>query len=772
MTIDISDNTPRIFYAVAAGVTQTAFTVPFEFFADADLNVYVNDELKSIIADYTVSGGDGSVGTVYMSVTGPKTVALTRDTAIERVTDFQTGAEINRAALNTQLDILTAMVADVKDQALRAIHVSDPDTATALELPSVDIRANKVLMFDPEGNPTVAAEEIIGNLIIGANFKVDSFTGTGSQTVFVLSVAVNTKNNTQVHIDGVYQNKSTYSILNNTLTFSEAPPLGASIEVVSGDSVPEAPTAEYILYNQAGSGSVTRTVQSRLRDFVSVKDFGAVGDGVTDDTVAIQAAINAAAVVVTSGSVDLDQITASVIFPAGKYRTTAAIELKNGVQLHGAGSSATWILVDHSGNGFFSPAGNTYFGIQVYGMHLESGGSALDGFVINGQIRNCFYHDVGGRGFRRTFSVADTWTIVFDQCYSFACQNHFYLIDVGGIHIYHGRYDVASDHGIYMDSASGELLVQDASIQFGSKSAVYVKNCYTVELNQCFFEGNCIGSTSDYYVYISNDIVRSLTSASVTNCVINNLSDPNRDGLGVLFVQRMKAFTYLARWTRNNINPVPQVGADVPRVNVAVNGSNSLSTVTSNVGVGSSQRVVADQEARPYQVFGQDMADASFAPTTRAAMNVGFPSSGLALGTYSSVASVQAYGSSSVLKLNPALGDVSIGTTGLAKIQNGTNNFSGRFQFQTQITSSNLTPNSTTQYALIDCSAGNRSINMANIVPSVGATFTFGKRDASANLLTVTPPSGTINGAATLVLTAAYGHKTIICDGTNWFVAS
>ena len=41
MTISLSDNDPRISYDVAAGVTQSSFTVPFEFFDLDDLNVYV-----------------------------------------------------------------------------------------------------------------------------------------------------------------------------------------------------------------------------------------------------------------------------------------------------------------------------------------------------------------------------------------------------------------------------------------------------------------------------------------------------------------------------------------------------------------------------------------------------------------------------------------------------------------------------------------------------------------------------------------------------------
>ena len=92
-----------------------------------------------------------------------------------------------------------------------------------------------------------------------------------------------------------------------------------------------------LAFTQSGTGAVQRTVESKLQDVVSVKDFGAVGDGVTDDTAAIQAAIDSLSpqslsVLYSKGG--------TVYFPSGQYRVTDTIYLTKGVRLQGTLSGA------------------------------------------------------------------------------------------------------------------------------------------------------------------------------------------------------------------------------------------------------------------------------------------------------------------------------------------------------------------------------------------------------------------------------------------------
>jgi hypothetical protein len=79
---------------------------------------------------------------------------------------------------------------------------------------------------------------------------------------------------------------------------------------------------------QEGTGAVQRTVESKLQDVVSVKDFGAVGDGTTNDTTAVQTAVNA----VGAGG--------AVYFPKGSYFVTSLTGATN-ILFFGSGASFT-----------------------------------------------------------------------------------------------------------------------------------------------------------------------------------------------------------------------------------------------------------------------------------------------------------------------------------------------------------------------------------------------------------------------------------------------
>lgn len=64
----------------------------------------------------------------------------------------------------------------------------------------------------------------------------DDFTGDGSEVDFSLSNSPNTILATNVFINGLYQEKSAYSLLGNVITFSIAPSLGASIEIITNET--------------------------------------------------------------------------------------------------------------------------------------------------------------------------------------------------------------------------------------------------------------------------------------------------------------------------------------------------------------------------------------------------------------------------------------------------------------------------------------------------------------------------------------------------------
>jgi hypothetical protein len=68
----------------------------------------------------------------------------------------------------------------------------------------------------------------IGNQPTNVAFQTDTFSGTGSQTAFTMSVAPASTTSVLVAVTGVVQDPSTYSVVGTTLTFSAAPPTGTN----------------------------------------------------------------------------------------------------------------------------------------------------------------------------------------------------------------------------------------------------------------------------------------------------------------------------------------------------------------------------------------------------------------------------------------------------------------------------------------------------------------------------------------------------------------
>ena len=337
--------TRKVSYSGSAGVGPYAFT--FEIIDQGDVAVYKNATLLTLTTDYTVTinaNGTGSV-TLVSAANAQDTIVILGARDIERTTDFVTAGDLRAESLNEQLDSLVIFDQQIDERVDRSIRAPAYDpTGINMTLPSKADRANKVLQFDTEGDVSaVSADDFFGNAVLGANYVNNTFTGTGSQQIFGLTVAPGSKNNIQIYIDGVYQNKVTFSISGQTLTFTEAPPLNSAIECIIGESVTNITgDASAFTFTQSGTGAQQRTVQSKLRDTVSVKDFGAVGDGAADDTAAIQAAFLA----VGDGG--------KVYFPEGTYITSSPIKIGNGNARYVCGAGRYKTKIENSSSVIFN----------------------------------------------------------------------------------------------------------------------------------------------------------------------------------------------------------------------------------------------------------------------------------------------------------------------------------------------------------------------------------------------------------------------------------
>lgn len=105
---------------------------------------------------------------------------------------------------------------------------------------------------------------------------------------------------------------------------------------------------------QSGAGAVSRTAQSKMGEWISVTDFGAVGNGIADDTTKVQNAVSAA---YAAGAV--------LYWPAGTYLTSSSV-----TNLHGVRHLGTGIIKRGSDLFYVDP-----YGSQVNVLYVATTGS-------------------------------------------------------------------------------------------------------------------------------------------------------------------------------------------------------------------------------------------------------------------------------------------------------------------------------------------------------------------------------------------------------------
>jgi hypothetical protein len=228
---------------------------------------------------------------------------------------------------------------------------------------NIDMHGNRITnagdAVDPQDYVTKSqADTLYAAPLLAGTRNTETYTATASQTVITTTFSyIPNVNTIAVVVNGLtLVPASDYTETNgNTVTLLNPLDAGDSVVVEFFGSTISSVGSENVGFLQAGTGAVARTSQSKLRESVSVKDFGAVGDGLVDDTAAIQAAIDS---VYSKGG--------GVYFPNGTYKTTATLKVKRSyVTLSGAGRGASRILIT-----------GDYIGIKFENPDLVNGGYA------------------------------------------------------------------------------------------------------------------------------------------------------------------------------------------------------------------------------------------------------------------------------------------------------------------------------------------------------------------------------------------------------------
>jgi len=225
---------------ITATASQTSFTYTFRVLAATDMDVYQNGVLLS--SGYTVNNvGTVTGGTVVLDsgASAGQIVSLVLNMPLDRTTNYQNSGDFLAADVNEDFDKIYIGAVQNENEGGRSLRLKDvepPTVGVDMTIPLKDDRKGKFLAFDSVTGGPIASS--LAEEYDSAAYTPYNFTGDGSTVAFTLGSDPASENNTQVYIDGVYQQKDGYSVSGTVLTFSVAPPNLSTIEVMVTSILP------------------------------------------------------------------------------------------------------------------------------------------------------------------------------------------------------------------------------------------------------------------------------------------------------------------------------------------------------------------------------------------------------------------------------------------------------------------------------------------------------------------------------------------------------
>jgi hypothetical protein len=322
----------------------------------------------------------------------------------------------------------------------------------------------------------------------------------------------------------------------DTVTFVSGLHVGASVKFTTSQlNTSGAVDAEQVSYTPPFTGSVATNVEEKLSQTVSVKDFGATGDGITDDAAAIQNA--------------LDSGAASVYIPAGYYKAGTTLNVPTTVKkIYGDGGGS--IIYSDTPNGdYLLELDSAYILLQdfvLYGYDLINATPPYAPTLRNGINANV----AGDRGHWQNILIAAfdigafvgtttaaTYMQKFDHCDFSICNT--------GMRVEQGMHQSTWINCVFRSNVNYGLLVTptntNSEIVAGgiynctfertvNNAGLALINVRGFDVSACYFEQNQTTS-----VILQGSASNACDGVSIHNCYFFHSADVLISGHGIEF---------------------------------------------------------------------------------------------------------------------------------------------------------------------------------------------------------------------------------------------